>query len=515
MIMRKSIVASSYLQFFSKKNQTPGYTKVQLIGLILGPSLFLLFNFLIQLEGLTPAARFVLASTLWIATWWITEPIPIPVTSLLPLVLFPMGQIMDSNKVAANYGNDIIFLFMGGFILAIAMEKWNLHTRLALNIINKIGTTTSKIVLGFMMATGVMSMFVSNTAAVMIMIPIGLALIKEAEVLSQNNVSESLRKFEKTLVLAIGYAGTIGGMGTLIGTPPLILLAGQMKAIFGYEVSFGQWMLVGIPSVIVLLLITWAYLNYVAFKTDMTELPGGQAVIERELKKLGKITREEIIILCIFLLAAFLWIIRGFVFVNIPALKMIQDGSIAMFISILLFLIPTKRQQGRIIDWSIAKEIPWGVLLLFGGGLALANAITTSKLDAWLSDQLILLKGLPIILIIAITALFVLFLTEITSNTATATMILPLLAALAISIDVHPLALMVPAAMGANCAFMLPVGTPPNAIVFGTGKVTIREMASAGFWLNLISCVIIVIAVMILLPIVFGIDISPFPAALK
>lgn len=200
---------------------------------------------------------------------------------------------------------------------------------------------------------------------------------------------------------------------------------------------------------------------------------------------------------------------------NIPALKMIQDGSIAMFISILLFLIPTKRQQGRIVDWSIAKEIPWGVLLLFGGGLALANAITTSKLDAWLSNQLILLKGLPIILIITITVLFVLFLTEITSNTATATMILPLLAALAISIDVHPLALMVPAAMGANCAFMLPVGTPPNAIVFGTGKVTIREMATTGFWLNLISCVIIVIAVMVLLPIVFGFDITPFPASLK
>lgn len=213
MIMRKSIVSASYLQFFSKKNQTPGYTKVQLIGLMLGPLLFLLFNFLIQLEGLTPAARFVLASTLWIATWWITEPIPIPITSLLPLVLFPMGQIMDGNKVAANYGNDIIFLFLGGFILAIAMEKWNLHTRLALNIINKIGTTTSKIILGFMMATGVMSMFVSNTAAVMIMIPIGLALIKEAEVLSQNNASESLQKFEKTLVLAIGYAGTIGGLG--------------------------------------------------------------------------------------------------------------------------------------------------------------------------------------------------------------------------------------------------------------------------------------------------------------
>ncbi|MCH4984548.1 SLC13 family permease [Macrococcus sp. PK] len=288
-----------------------------------------------------------------------------------------------------------------------------------------------------------------------------------------------------------------------------------MKELFGFEIGFGQWMLVGVPSVIILLLITWLYLHNFAFKSDMTELPGGKEVIERELNKLGKTTREEKIILVIFILAATLWIVRGFFFSNIPALKLIQDGTIAMFISILLFMIPTKRKSGRLLDWSVAKEIPWGVLLLFGGGLALANAITTSKLDAWLSDQLILLKGMPVLLIIAVTALFVLFLTEITSNTATATMILPILAALALAINVHPLALMIPAAMGANCAFMLPVGTPPNAIVFGTGKISIREMATTGFWLNIIACVIIVIAVYLIVPYVFGIDISPFPAALK
>lgn len=288
-----------------------------------------------------------------------------------------------------------------------------------------------------------------------------------------------------------------------------------MKELFGFEIGFGQWMLVGVPSVIILLLITWLYLHNFAFKSDMTELPGGKEVIERELNKLGKTTREEKIILVIFILAATLWIVRGFFFANIPALKLIQDGTIAMFISILLFMIPTKRKSGRLLDWSVAKEIPWGVLLLFGGDLALANAITTSKLDAWLSDQLILLKGMPVLLIIAVTALFVLFLTEITSNTATATMILPILAALALAINVHPLALMIPAAMGANCAFMLPVGTPPNAIVFGTGKISIREMATTGFWLNIIACVIIVIAVYLIVPYVFGIDISPFPAALK
>ncbi len=508
------------LKFFSKQpesnlNDGPSYNTFQLIGLVLGPLLFLLTLLFFRPANLEMPAIFVLASTLWIATWWITEAIPIPVTSLLPLVLFPMGNVMDSGTVSSSYGNDIIFLFMGGFIIAIAMERWNLHTRIALNIINFIGTTTSRIILGFMLATGIMSMFVSNTAAVMIMVPIGLALILEAETLSDGKNSSNIKKFEKTLLFAIGYAGTIGGLGTLIGTPPLILLAGQAKELFDIEISFAQYMLVGVPASITLLIITWLYLHFFRFKSTMTQLPGGSRVIKTELQKLGKITREETIVLCIFLLAAFLWIVRGFFFQNFEALQLVKDGTIAMFISILFFIIPTRKKPGRILDWSVVKDIPWGVLLLFGGGLALASGISESGLDVWLSEQLKNLNGMNIVLIIIVITLFVLFLTEITSNTATATMILPLLGALSVAIDVHPLAVMLPAAMAANCAFMLPVGTPPNAIIFGTDKLTIQDMAKTGFLLNLIACVLIILIVLFWFPIVFGLELTPFPESLK
>lgn len=483
------------------------YTTPQLVGLILGPLLFILILLFFKADGLSQNGVYVLAATLWIAVWWITEAIPIPVTSLMPLFLFPLGGIMDSATVSSAYGDDIVFLFLGGFIIAIAMERWNLHTRIALVIIKNIGTSTGKILLGFMVATGALSMFVSNTAAVMIMIPIGMAIIKEANELTTDEKNKNhLTKFEKSLVLGIGYAGTIGGLGTLIGTPPLIILKGQYEKLFGEEIGFGQWMIMGVPTVIILLAITWAYLNYVKFKHDMKELPGGKEIITKELNALGKTTYEEKVVFTLFCLAAFLWVSREFLLSQLPFTELVKDGTISMFIAVILFLIPAKRKFSRILDWSIAKDLPWGILLLFGGGLAVASAITESGLDKWMGKQISGLEGINIIVTISIVALFVLFLTEITSNTATATMILPILATIAVGINVHPLALMIPAAMAANCAFMLPVGTPPNAIVFGTEKVTIREMASAGFWLNLISCVVIVLFVWLLAPTLFGIE---------
>ena len=272
-----------------------------MIGLILGPVLFALILLFVHPEGLGYKGVFVMASTAWIAVWWITEAIPIPATSLMPLVLMPIGHVMDPAQVTSEYGNDIIFLFLGGFILAIAMERWNLHTRVALIIINSIGTSTGKILLGFMLATGGLSMFVSNTAAVMIMIPIGLAIIAEAKKLNEKEHHEkSLSKFEQSLVLAIGYAGTIGGMGTLIGTPPLIILKGQYHAAFGHEISFAKWMIIGVPTVIVLLFLTWLYLRYVAFKQELKYLPGGDALIKTKLKELGKVSYEESCIHCLY-----------------------------------------------------------------------------------------------------------------------------------------------------------------------------------------------------------------------
>ncbi|WP_017548353.1 MULTISPECIES: SLC13 family permease [Salinicoccus] len=525
-LWRESKKTKSLLKFFSvnesKKHAEKGsystddegpeksYNRLQLTGLILGPVLFILTLLFLEAEGLDSAGVFVVASTLWIASWWITEAIPIPATSLMPLFLFPMGGVMDSGTTTSSYGNDIIFLFLGGFLIALAMERWNLHTRIALSIINAIGTTTATILLGFMIATGLLSMFVSNTAAVMIMIPIGMAIINEANALTESGMEADLKMFEKSLVLGIGYAGTIGGLGTLIGTPPLIIMAGQLKEIFDLDLSFAQWMMFGVPIVIIFLGLAWAYMNYVAFRHNMKQLPGGKKIITSELEKLGKISREEILVLIVFLFAAFMWITRGFIWENIEVTSMLTDGAIAMLAAVILFLLPTKRGSKRILDWSVARELPWGVLLLFGGGLALAAAIVETGVDQWLGELLSQVEGVHIVIVIAIVALGILFLTEITSNTATATMIIPVLAGLAIALEVHPLTLMVPAAMAANCAFMLPVGTPPNAIVFGTNKISIQEMAKTGFALNIAAVVLIVIFVYLLMPVIFGIDLMNF-----
>ncbi|MFB9861524.1 SLC13 family permease [Salinicoccus siamensis] len=523
---RESKRTKSLLKFFSvdeaKKHADGGgsshgsegpeksYGRMQLTGLILGPLLFILTLLLLDTEGLEEGGVFVVASTLWIATWWITEAIPIPATSLMPLFLFPMGGVMDSGAVTSAYGNDIIFLFLGGFLIALAMERWNLHTRIALTIINAIGTRTSMILLGFMIATAALSMFVSNTAAVMIMIPIGMAIINEAQSLSSSALEDDLMRFEKSLVLGIGYAGTIGGLGTLIGTPPLIIMAGQLKEIFGYDMSFAQWMMFGVPIVIIFLALAWAFMNFFAFRHNMTELPGGRKIITDELNKLGKISREEMLVLIVFLFAAFMWITRGFIWSKIEFTSMLTDGAIAMLASVILFLLPTAKKSKRILDWSVSRELPWGVLLLFGGGLALAAAIVETGVDQWLGEMLEGVEGIHIILVLVVVSVTILFLTEITSNTATATMILPVLAGLSIALEVHPLTLMVPAAMAANCAFMLPVGTPPNAIVFGTNKISIQEMAKTGFALNIIGVILIVAFVYVVMPLIFGINLLDY-----
>ncbi|PIC95319.1 anion transporter [Sporosarcina sp. P26b] len=467
--------------------------------------------FFLSPEGMNPAAKSVLAVTLWVATWWITEAIPIPVTSLLPIVLLPLTGAMEADAVTSSYGNDIIFLFLGGFFIATAMEKWNLHKRLALGIIAFIGTGTQRILLGFMTATAFLSMWVSNTAAVMMMIPMGLAITAQvAAALKGTPEEKELPKFEKTLIFGIGYAGTIGGLGTLIGTPPNIILAAQVKELFGVEISFAGWMLIAVPIVIVLLFSTWIYLGRFAFKMNIKGLPGGKEVIQEERKALGKMTFEEKAVGAVFAFAAFMWITREFLWINIlPSLK---DGMIAVIAAALLFTIPTSKKFGkRILGWEDSKEIPWGILLLFGGGLAIAAGFRETGLSEWIGSQLTALEGLHMIVIIAASSFLVLALTEFTSNTATATMILPILAALALTMNIHPYALMVPAAMAANCAFMLPVGTPPNAIIFATEKLRLSEMVRVGFIINVFVLILIVLAAYFLLPLLWGIDLQVVP----
>ncbi len=487
----------------------------QWAGFLLGPLMFFAILFLFSAEGLTPEAKAVLAVTVWVAIWWITEAIPIPVTSLLPIILLPLTGALDGDAAAAAYGDPIIFLFLGGFVIAIAMEKWDLHKRIAMNIVAVMGTGSKKIVLGFMIATGFLSMWVSNTAAVMMMIPIGTAITYQAAQIVKKSGDKSIdiRSFEKTIIFGIGFAGTIGGLGTLIGTPPNIIMAAAVKNLYGVTISFADWMFVAAPVVFILLIVSWLYLVNIAFPVKFKELPGGMELIRSEKRKLGKISSEEKMVLGVFVFAAFMWITRTFIWADI--IPGISDAMIAITAAILLFILPSKNKGGALLDWSISRDLPWGVLLLFGGGLAIAAGFGETGLAAWIGDQLTVLDGLSMFLVVISVTAFVLFLTEITSNTATATMIMPVLAALALALNVHPFILMMPAAMAANCAFMLPVGTPPNAIIFATGKITIPEMVKAGFWINMFAIVMIVAAMYVVMPLVFGVDISMFPNDFK
>lgn len=493
----------------------PGYTPARLTGLVLGPLLFAVTLVFFEPEGLSPEGRAVLATTLWVATWWITEAIPIPVTSLLPIALLPLTGALDGDTVVSAYGADIIFLFLGGFALAIAMEKWNLHQRIALSIVAAIGTSPRRIILGFMVATGFLSMWVSNTAATMMMIPVGLAVVYQAaRSLRGGEFAADLPKFEKSMVFGIGYAATVGGLGTLIGTPPLAVLSATVGRLFGESISFAGWMAFGVPIVVVLMALAWFYLTGVKFRVRFKHLPGGEELIRGERRSLGRMSTEEKAVLGVFLGVAFMWVTRSFIWEDlIPG---ISDGVIAVVATVALFALPTRdAKERKILQWEDSKKIPWGILLLFGGGLAIAAGFVETGLSAWIGEQLRTLDGINVVLVIILAAALVLFLTEITSNAATATMILPVMAAFAVSLNVHPYALMVPCAMAANCAFMLPVGTPPNAIMFGTGRVTIMEMVRTGFWLNMFALVLIIAGVLYMLPLMWGIDLMSLPSGFR
>ncbi|MCR8849542.1 DASS family sodium-coupled anion symporter [Rossellomorea sp. SC111] len=494
------------------RSPEPSANPGQKIGFVLGPLLFFLIILFFSPEGLSKEAVAVLAGTVWIATWWITEAIPIPATSLLPIILFPVTGALQSGDVTSAYGDGTIFLFMGGFIIAIAMEKWNLHKRIAMNIILLIGTSTERIVLGFMLATGFLSMWISNTATAMMMLPIGTAVIYQ--------VNESLKKegakrtghFSKVIMLGIAYSASIGGLGTLIGTPPNTIFAAVLKQLYGIDFSFAKWMLFGVPLAAILLIATWWYLIKLAFPLKIKELPGGREIVEKENRSLGRISFEEKLVLTVFSVTALCWITRSFLLNQwIPSL---DDTIIAMTGAIALFLLPG-RKEARLINWEDAKKLPWGILLLFGGGLAIAKGFKETGLAEWIGKQLTVLEGVSFIIILAAVTIFVIFLTEITSNTATATMMFPIMAALAAALDVHPYSLMVAAGLAASCAFMLPVATPPNAVVFGSGYIKMGDMVKAGIWLNLISIIFITLMIYFVMPLVWGVDLSAFPVHLK
>ncbi|WP_027878831.1 SLC13 family permease [Mesoflavibacter zeaxanthinifaciens] len=484
----------------------------QKIGLVLGPIVFVLLLLFFKPEGLSTEGRAVLAATAWIAIWWITEAIPIAVTALLPIALFPLSGGLNLSDTTSAFGHKFVFLYLGGFIIAIAIEKWNLHKRIALNIIKIIGFNLKRIILGFMLATAFLSMWISNTATSVMMLPIGVAIILQLKDNPNTPEDENLT-FGKALMLAIAYSASIGGIATLIGTPPNLVLAGVVSDIYNYEITFLQWFMFGFPISIILLFICWKYLTEVAFKFEKKEFSGGKAEVNRQLKALGRISYEEKLVAFIFGLTAFFWITRSFLFKTIlPAL---DDTIIAISFAIVLFLLPSKKQGTKLMNWDDAVKIPWGIILLFGGGMALATGFETTGLAKWIGEQMTTFAGVTTIILLLLLIAAVNFLTEITSNLATTAMLLPVLAPMAISIDIHPFILMVGAAVAASCAFMLPVATPPNAVVFGSGYLRIPDMVKKGFVMNLVSIILLTLFVYFILPLLWNITIEGFPDAFK
>ncbi len=475
----------------------------QNIGLILGPIMFIIILQFFHPEGLSETANAVLASAVWIAIWWITEALPIAVTALLPIILFPLSGGLSLKETTASYGHKYIFLFIGGFILAIAVEKWSLHKRIALNIIKLVGTNVVHIILGFMIATAFLSMWISNTATAVMILPVGMAIVAQLRDNPKTIENENLI-FGKALMLAIAYSASIGGMATLIGTPPNLVLAGVVQESYGIEITFSQWFSFGFPISILFLFLSWLYLTRIAFKFKQKEFPGGKEEIKKQLDKLGKLSFEEKLVAFVFVLTAFAWISRSFLLKQfIPA---IDDTIIAISSAILLFLLPTKDNKKRLLDWSDTVKLPWGILILFGGGMALALGFENSGLAIWLGEQMTSLKTIPLLLLLLILIAAVNFLTEITSNLATTAMLLPVLVSLASAIGVHPYFLLVGATVAASCAFMLPVATPPNAVVFGSGYLKIEDMVKKGFWMNLISIGLLTLIVYYILPLLWDLS---------
>lgn len=494
-------------------------TRRSVIGRVAAPGAALaVWALLGQTSGLTPEGRAVAAVAVLMGIAWLTEALPLPATALLPIALFPLLGVTDIAGATAPYANNIIYLFMGGFMLALAMQRWGLHKRIALRTVAFVGTQPSRLVAGFMLATAFLSMWVSNTATTVMMLPIGVSVLLlvlrqtgqagAADALEdgEGGVSRAVPlRFATALMLGIAYAASIGSLATPIGTPPNTFLIGFVSETYGVDIAFGQWMLLGLPLAVVFLALAWLLLVKVLFPPELDELPGGEELIDRELAALGPMGKGERIVLTIFVSTALAWMSRGFLANSeaitdlVPAVTALSDAGIAIIAVLIAFVLPVDRRAGVfVLSWDAARRIPWGILVLFGGGLSLAAAVQSSGLDAWLGTQVAELGTLPLLVILIGVVAVVIALTELTSNTATAATFLPILGGVGIGLGYDPLLLVVPAALAASCAFMMPVPTPPNAIVFGSGHVTIEQMVKAGVWLNLIALALIVLVVVTL-----------------
>jgi len=494
------------------------------VGVWLGPAAALALMVLADLDPERASVTAMAAVAVWMAVWWMTEAVPLAVTALLPVALYPLLGIMSSKAIAPYYFNSIIFLFLGGFMVALAMERWGLHRRIALRIITAIGGGPERIVLGFMIAAAFLSMWISNTATAMMMAPIAMAVVKGLGRDSEDAQDDGRRRrFAVALLLGTAYGCSVGGLATLIGTPPNPLLVSNLQLLFpeAPEISFARWMVIGLPVSAVMLVVIWGLLTVLFGLRRLGDLID-RRVFAAERARLGPPSFEEKVVFVDFVLLALLWLTRSGLRLGVTTLPgwsallpdgaLVDDGTVAIVMALLLFLVPSRVMAGvRVMDWRTARKLPWAIVLLFGGGFALAKGFVDAGLSDWLGARMAGLSALPPVLMVLGVCLIMTFLTELTSNTATTQMALPVVASVAVAIGVNPLLLMVPATLSASCAFMLPVATPPNAIIFGTEMIEIREMARAGIVLNLVGALVITAAIYLLGAAAFGGDMGTTP----
>jgi sodium-dependent dicarboxylate transporter 2/3/5 len=490
------------------------------IGFFLGVIAFLGIFLFTDLEPGKPEVTATMAVAALMAIWWVTETIPLAVTALVPIVLFPALGVLDGKAVSEVYMNHIIFVYVGGFMMALAMEKWNLHKRIALKLLLLIGVSPGRILIGFMVTSAFLSMWISNTATTMMMIPIVLSIVLSLE---ESLAGKSISKYSTGLFLAIAYSASIGGMSTLVGSPTNLVCPRILTLLYpgAPEISFTSWMVFALPISVVMLVAVF-FVIYLIFRPREKWKHLDRAHFKKAYSELGKASQEERIVFVLFLVLAILWITRSGISFNsftIPGWarifkspSFINDGTVAIFISIILFIVPSPSRHGeRIMDWKTARKIPWNIVLLFGGGFALALGFQSSGLALWFGEQLLWTKGVhPVIILLSVVALMS-FLTELTSNVASTQMLLPVFASLAISSGNNPLFIMVPATLASSLAFMLPTATPPNAIIFGTNRIQIATMVRTGFVLNMVGVLVVVLFTWLLGGSILDIDMGVIP----
>lgn len=475
--------------------------KINWVFIVTGPLLFLVLLQFQHTAYLTPEIWRMLALTAWMITWWVTDAVPIPVTALLPMIMLPLIEIFSISEATAPYASPIIFLFMGGFLIAIALEKHQLHLRIALRLIRITGTSGNGIIMGFMLATALLSMWISNTATAVMMLPVATSVITLLS--SKMSAGKGSRNFALGLMLSIAYAANIGGTMTLIGTPPNIVMAGYLRQMLGYEMAFSKWLLIGIPIGTLLLFVCYFLLTRILFPNNMKKIEGSENLIADQLHQLGPTSKEEKMVLVIFAVTALSWIFKAQMN-QLIGTDLLTDTTIAMVGGALMFIVPVNLNGSDfLLQWEDTSKLPWGILILFGGGMCLAQGLEKVGLIQVIGQVVSGYQGVSLLVLTLIVTAIVLLMTELMSNVALVAIFIPVVIGVASGLEVDPLILVIPATLAASCAFMMPISTPPNAIVFASGHIKIRDMIKAGIWLNILAVIIIVLATHWLVNLIF------------